>query len=248
MKKDAVNMSKPFALLIARPYSPLVDSETDSYKYYGRLADSELESIKLSDVPTGHIELDRYAGVIVTGSLFDYCAPEHKKTTEQKATEHVLSHVIKEAMDRDYPLLGVCYGLHIMGAELGTPLTSKYGEPLSVPNYFLSDDGKKDPIFGALPERFDAVTGHHYSLAHVPEGSTLLASSRYGEVQALRVGENVYGTQFHPEIDADGLELRITFYSDSYCEGAEEVRAQAQGKKLATAARIITSFVDHYRQ
>lgn len=241
-------MSKPFALLIARPDSPLVASETASYKHYGKLTDTELESIKLSDLGDTPLDLRRYAGLIVTGSLFDYPIPEHAKTREQIATETALRNITREAINKDYPLLGVCYGLHIMGALLGETLTSSYSEPLSVAEYQLTADGHSDPIFGALPATFDSITGHHYSLSRTPAGSTLLVSSACGPVQALRIGRNVYGTQFHPEIDASGLELRISFYSDSYCEGAEQVRAQAQGKQLSTAAQIITGFVQQYRQ
>ena len=46
----------------------------------------------------------------------------------------------------------------------------------------------------------------------MPNGGTLLASSERCPIQMIRFGKNVYATQFHPELDAEGIILRIQIY------------------------------------
>jgi len=54
--------------------------------------------------------------------------------------------------------------------------------------------------------------GHKEAVTRLPRGATVLASSAACPVQAFRFGENVYATQFHPELDVEGLCLRIDVY------------------------------------
>ena len=49
-----------------------------------------------------------------------------------------------------------------------------------------------------------------------------LAASSTCPVQAFRVGRNVYATQFHPELDIEGLCLRIDVYRHSGYFAPEE--------------------------
>jgi GMP synthase (glutamine-hydrolysing) len=69
-------------------------------------------------------------------------------------------------------------------------------------------------------------------------------------VQAFRLGSNVYATQFHPELDIEGLCLRIDVYRHhGYFdppELAEEVQAMARASRVEHPQRIIEGFVGRY--
>ena len=56
-----------------------------------------------------------------------------------------------------------------------------------------------------MPPTFDAFLGHKEAVRRLPEGAVLLASSADCPVHAFRIGRNVYATQFHPELDVEGL-------------------------------------------
>ena len=58
---------------------------------------------------------------------------------------------------------------------------------------------------GPARRRFEAFVGHKEAVRDLPAHAVRLASSPACPVQAFRVGQHVYATQFHPELDIDGL-------------------------------------------
>jgi GMP synthase (glutamine-hydrolysing) len=77
----------------------------------------------------------------------------------------------------------------------------------------VTDEGKQDPVFEPLGDRFQVQIGHEDIVTRLPEGATLLASSTTVEIEAFCFAEqNIYCTQFHPELDRDGIITRIAQY------------------------------------
>jgi len=65
----------------------------------------------------------------------------------------------------------------------------------------------------------------------------------------IRHGENVYATQFHPEADAAGFELRIRIYRDrGYFppEDAERLIAMCRAEQVDSPARVLRNFVKRF--
>jgi GMP synthase (glutamine-hydrolysing) len=96
---------------------------------------------------------------------------------------------------------------------------------------------------------FDAFVGHKEAVAVLPRGAVVLAGSEACPVQAFRVGRNVYATQFHPELDAEGLATRVDVYRDyGYFEAAEaeNIKAAARGATVTEPQRLLKAFVARY--
>lgn len=83
--------------------------------------------------------------------------------------------------------LGGRVGRNADGAEIGPALVAK------------RDAAAADPLFGAVPFTPDVMQWHHDEITLLPPGAVLLASSPRHAVQAYRVGERVWGVQFHVE-------------------------------------------------
>ena len=67
---------------------------------------------------------------------------------------------------------------------------------------FLTEAGKKHPMYEGKTEVFDGFISHDDMITKLPEGSTNLASNDFTEVQAVEVvHENgvFWSTQYHPE-------------------------------------------------
>jgi GMP synthase (glutamine-hydrolysing) len=76
-----------------------------------------------------------------------------------------------------------------------------------------------------------------------------LASSAACPVQAFRVGQHVYATQFHPELDADGICTRIDVYKDhGYFapEAADDLKSVARQHDVTHPMRILRNFAQQY--
>ena len=68
----------------------------------------------------------------------------------------------------------------------------------------LTDAAHEDPVLSALPRRFEAFQWHYYTY-DVPAGAVELARSDRC-TQAFRLGESVWGVQFHPEVTGPQVE------------------------------------------
>ena len=77
----------------------------------------------------------------------------------------------------------------------------------------------------------------------------LLASSPGCPVQMFRVGEHVYATQFHPELDVDGITTRIHAYADHGYFAAHELEdtlAAVHRAPVSHPSLILRNFAERY--
>ena len=125
-----------------------------------------------------------------------------------------------------------------------------YGEPVSAVQVVREPTARDDPLLQGLPSAFLAFVGHKEGVLNPPSSCTVLARSATC-VQMIRVGQHVYATQFHPELDAEGLALRIRTYKHAgYFEPAEAdaLIAMARQQRVVHPGAIVQRFVDRYRQ
>ncbi len=107
--------------------------------------------------------------------------------------------------DRQFPTFASCFGFQALVLALGgTVITDADHSEVGTYAITLTEAGRADPLFAQMPETFDAQLGHKDRATEAPPGAIHLAGSERCPVQAIRVGERVYATQFHPELtDAD---------------------------------------------
>ena len=119
--------------------------------------------------------------------------------------------LINYLTEHDVPTLGICFGHQLIGEELGGGVSSdELQAKVGSFEVGLTEKGRKDPLFGALPEKFMGQYGHHNSLTSMPKGGLLLAQSPTCKFSALRYGAHVYTTQFHPELTAEDVRWKLS--------------------------------------
>ena len=121
--------------------------------------------------------------------------------------------VLKEALDRNPPVFGVCRGIQVMNVFFGGTLIQdiptqagglevhQQGDHYDLPIHSidLCPDGLLAKI---IPEKKIAVnSSHHQSILKVADALSVDAFSEEGIIEAvhLKNSEKVYGVQFHPE-------------------------------------------------
>ena len=202
----------PFLLLASRAEDAAADDEYAAYLRYGGLEERELRRVRLEAAPLPDLDLADYSGVIVGGSPFTSSDPPEQKSPVQHRVERELSGLLDELVARDFPFLGACYGVGTLGTHQGAVIDRTYGEPLGAVEIELTDAGLQDPLLQGMPRTFTAFTGHKEAVSSLPPHAVLLASSASCPVHMFRIKTNLYATQFHPELDADGLVTRIDIY------------------------------------
>jgi GMP synthase (glutamine-hydrolysing) len=108
--------------------------------------------------------------------------------------------LIREAVERRIPVLGVCFGAQLLAVALGGSVVT--GGPLEVGmgDARLTRAGRADPVLGARSDTVPVLHWHRDAYTLAP-GAVRLATGDEHVEQAFRFGENAYGLQFHVEID-----------------------------------------------
>lgn len=240
---------KPFVLLATRAEDQAADDEYEAMLRFGGLSPAQLRRIRLEAGPMPPLDLEEVSGVIVGGSPFTTSDPPEKKTAVQVRVEAELAALVREVLDRDTPFLGACYGVGTLGVVAGGVVDSTYAEPVGAVPVTLTDAGRADPVFGSLPGTFDAFVGHKEAIHVPPPGAVVLATSPGCPVQAFRLGNHQYATQFHPELDVAGIVTRIDVYRHAGYFAPDEVdalTAQVSRADVTSPPLVLRSFVERY--
>lgn len=118
------------------------------------------------------------------------------------------SRIIREAINRDLRVLGICLGAQIIAYCLGAEVFRSPEEEIGWRSIELTGDGLKDPLIRKLaihPQVGDfwrkfGVFQWHGDTFDLPFDTLLLARSELYKHQAFRYKDNVYGFQFHIEV------------------------------------------------
>ncbi|MGR3793504.1 glutamine amidotransferase [Vannielia sp. SX4] len=239
---------KPFLVLQLRPETEASDDEFAAILTKGGLAEGEVRRVRLDCEELGDVRLEDYAGVIVGGGpgcVSD--APEEKSPVEARIEAAVLG-LMPEVAARDFPFLGCCYGIGILGKALGGVVAKgRYGEAVGTSACRVVKD---DPLLEGVAGAFDAFVGHKEAMEVLPEGCVRLVESAPCPNQMVRYGENVYATQFHPEADSAGFETRIRVYRNKGYfapEEADGLIAMCRAAQVTEPEKILRNFVARYR-
>ena len=244
---------KPFLILQLRPETEASDDEYQAILSKGGLTKAETHRIRLDqeDLPEG-LSLDDYAGVIVGGG--PGCVSDDPATKDpiEARIETAILGLMPEITARDFPYMGCCYGIGILGHHLqpGIVNKDKYGEPVCATNCELTDAGQADPVLAGIDTHFRAFVGHKEAVQALPPGAVHLVEGEACPFQMIRHGQNVYATQFHPEADGDGFETRIRIYKNKGYfppEDAEKLIAMCQAEEVHMPEKILRNFVARYR-
>jgi GMP synthase (glutamine-hydrolysing) len=240
---------KPFVLLATRAEDVPADEEYALFLRYTGLDERELIRVRLEAGPLPPLDLDRLSGIFVGGGPFNASDPPEGKSAVQRRVEAEFSALLDDVVARDFPFLGACYGVGTVGAHQGAVIDRTHAEPISVVPVTLTDAGAVDPLLRDVPRTFNAFVGHKEAISRLPSSAVLLASSPSCPVQMFRVGQNVYATQFHPELDLDGMVTRIRAYAGYGYFLADEIDltlAAVRRAPVSHPSRLLRAFVDRY--
>lgn len=121
--------------------------------------------------------------------------------------------IVKEYIDGDVPILGVCLGHQAICEELGASIIHAK-ELMHGKTSVISFE--EDKIFNGLDEKIKVARYHSLAVDNdtIPESLEILSKADDGEVMAVKhKSNNIYGLQFHPEsvLTPEGLVIVENF-------------------------------------
>lgn len=167
------------------------------------------EKISFSSIELGEGEippsLDTFDALVVLGG------PMGVYEMERYPHLAIGSRIIREAINRDFKVLGICLGAQMIAHCLGGGVYKGKETEIGWHHIQLSGDGLKDycmrqlavhPRVGDFWRQFEVLHWHGDTF-DIPPEAVLLASSVLYRHQAFRYGNAVYGLQFHLEVTKD---------------------------------------------
>jgi GMP synthase (glutamine-hydrolysing) len=240
---------KPFLLLSSRAENEAAEDEYLAFLRDTGLPPDRLRRIRMEAEPLPRLDLDDFAGIILGGGPFNSSDPAESKSAVQHRVERELFDLLDEIVARDFPFLGACYGIGTLGVHQGGIVDRTYSEPIGAVQISICPDGASDPILAGMPRTFDAFVGHKEACTVLPGNAVHLAGSASCPVQMFRVKENVYATQFHPELDQSGIITRVRVYQHAGYFDPSELDSLISRLLLARVVeppRILANFVARY--
>ena len=179
------------------------------------------------------------AGAIITGSA--------SMVTERLPWSERTAGWIRDAMDVQLPMFGVCYGHQLMAHALGGKVDYLPGGREIGTVTLEANALQHDELFGALSTPFRAHATHEQSVMEAPRGAQSLLRTDRDANHLLRYSENAVSVQFHPEFNADVMRAYIhRKRHDMHREGFDPHDAFRQVAPTPVARKLLRTFARHH--
>ena len=111
--------------------------------------------------------------------------------------------LLRERLVARRPTLGLCLGSQMMAEALGARVHPGRAKEIGWAPITLTTDGRSSPL-----KHLEGVSVLHWhgDTFPLPEGALRLASTAITENQAFSIGRHALALQFHPEVEAKGIE------------------------------------------
>jgi GMP synthase (glutamine-hydrolysing) len=118
--------------------------------------------------------------------------------------------VLRDLLDRNVPLLGVCLGSELVAAAAGAETRRAAAAEIGWYQVETTAEAAHDPLLAPLAPAFTALEWHSYEVLLPPRAVALAHSDAC--LQAYRVGDRAWGIQFHAEVTLGDFESWLDDY------------------------------------
>lgn len=182
------------------------DFEQMVIRQAGIVSKAELACVEVIDALRSQAlpNFEECAGVIITGS--------HAMVTDNLPWSLAIESWIRDSQAHTIPILGICYGHQLIAKALGGvvdfhPQGIEIG---TVEVELSSENAQTDALFKELPAgKFSAHVTHSQSVRQLPQNAVHLAKNDFEANHAFRVGESIWGVQFHPEFKESVMNIYL---------------------------------------
>jgi len=116
------------------------------------------------------------------------------------------SQIIKHALSEKKPLLGICYGAEILALTLGGTIKKTHSTQKGNEKVIITQENS------LCKGELNVFESHNYEISHLNNSLIGIAKSKNCMYEIIKHKEqNIFGTQFHPEMSSDGQNIIVSF-------------------------------------
>jgi GMP synthase (glutamine-hydrolysing) len=177
-----------------------------------------------------------YAGVVVTGS--------GSMVTDREPWSEATAEYLREAVTRELPVLGVCYGhqllAHVFGGLVGY---NPVGRNIGTTRVELREAAASDALLQGFANPLYVHVSHSQRVIDLPAEAVLLGACERDPHHAFRIGRCAWGVQFHPEFSAQTARDYIRIRSETIAaEGLDPDALLAGVRESTDGEQILRRF------
>jgi GMP synthase (glutamine-hydrolysing) len=217
--------------------------EFDQFVRYSRLQSHQFSSLDVYKIPEFEVTQIQGFDALFVGGSSDASVTQPDVYPFVPAIERLLVHCLAERI----PVFASCFGFQAVAEALGGKvIVDKDNMEMGTYPLWLTPAATQDLLFCDLPDGFWAVSGHKERAISLPQNAILLASSDRCPYHAFKIADRpFYAFQFHPEMDAQELAVRIRRYQDRYFDHPEVLdQLLSELQETPIANQLIEKFVD----
>jgi GMP synthase (glutamine-hydrolysing) len=208
--------------------------------WFCRVLERPRESVEVVRVFEGETlpRPDAQCVAIITGSW--------SMVTDLHPWSEATAQWIRDAMEIQMPLFGVCYGHQLMAHALGGTVDyHPRGREVGRHPVTLSPEALRDPLLQDWPATFTAHLIHEQSIIELPTCAQALGYSAHDRHQIVRYGPSAISTQFHPEFTPEIAGACIEQSAAALsAEGADPAALLRTLGETDHATRLLKQFVE----
>ncbi len=156
---------------------------------------------------------------------------------------------IRQALEQGVPAIGVCLGSQLIARATGAWVGPADAAEVGWFAVELNDEGAADPVLGVLPRTVEAFQWHYYTFEPPADAVELAASA--AARQAFRLGDRVWGIQFHAEVERAMLDSWFADGASELPKPVAEITAETDrhlGAWNEHGSALCNAFLDEARR
>lgn len=178
-------------------------------------------------------------GVIITGS--PAMVSDREPWSERAASW------LQQLALKNIPMLGICFGHQLLAHAFGGSVGYHPGGiEVGTTSVTLTSSAADDPLFGGLPMTFPVQVAHLQTVSALPPGAISLAANDFDPSHAFRLGQNIWGVQFHPEFSEAVMRDYLDFNAEKFIQyGVDSKACRCAVTQSEEAASLLPRFAQY---
>lgn len=189
------------------------------------------------DLPNGEVlpEKEDFAGIVISGSSL--------MLTDGISWLVSTAEWLRKQSAKNIPMLGICFGHQLLAYALGGKVADNpNGIEVGTKRIEFNENAWNDLLLQDFYPYLSAQVSHVQSVIELPQNSVVLASSPKEPFHAFRIGQNIWGLQFHPEFDAEIIRKIIISKAEKYQGKIDADRLLSEVEETPRSYSILKKF------